>query len=212
MLAGAERSRSPVKCSTGTTFAAEDPHDVPFPPHSEVSPLQVENRGFVRLDGRDICLGKYDSPEIWTKCHPLMAEWPGGVPITAPAARPNKTAPGCTTVNHVLLAYWRFAETYYLGDDGAPTKELSGMRDALRPVLGIYGHSPAADFGPKALKVVRDHMIDVQELCRTRSTGGSDESSEPSDGPSARNDPPPVSQGLSTVKGLGKGQSRAGES
>ncbi len=30
----------------------------------------------------------------------------------------------------------------------------------------LYGHARARDFGPKSLKVVRQHMIDVQDLCR----------------------------------------------
>jgi integrase len=30
----------------------------------------------------------------------------------------------------------------------------------------LYGRTPAADFGPLALKAVRQHMIDIQKLCR----------------------------------------------
>ena len=39
------------------------------------------------------------------------------------------------------------------------------MREALKPVRRLFGHTEAASFGPKALKTVRQHMID-QELSR----------------------------------------------
>jgi len=65
----------------------------------------------------------------------------------------------------VLLAYWRFAETYY-SKNGQPTKELECMREAIWPLRQLYGTTKAADFGPKALKAVRQHMIDEQDLCR----------------------------------------------
>jgi len=62
-------------------------------------------------------------------------------------------------INELILAYWRFAKTYYV-KDGKPTKELACMRDALRMVRRLYGRTAAAQFGPKSLKNVRQHMID----------------------------------------------------
>ena len=40
------------------------------------------------------------------------------------------------------------------------------MRDALRPVRALYGHTLAQDFGSLALKAVRQHMIEVLDLSR----------------------------------------------
>ena len=34
------------------------------------------------------------------------------------------------------------------------------MREALRPLRQLYGHSSARGFGPRALKAVRQHMSD----------------------------------------------------
>lgn len=36
--------------------------------------FKPKNLGVVRVDGRDIYLGKYDSPESWEKYHRLIAE------------------------------------------------------------------------------------------------------------------------------------------
>ena len=59
----------------------------------------------------------------------------------------------------MILAYWRFAKTHYV-KDGKPTRELDGMREALRPLRQLYGSTAAGEFGPKKLKAVRQHMID----------------------------------------------------
>lgn len=40
------------------------------------------------------------------------------------------------------------------------------MRDAVRPLKKLYGHTPAAEFGPLAMKAVRDAMVDADQ-CRT---------------------------------------------
>lgn len=45
--------------------------------------------------------------------------------------------------------------------NGEPTNEQSCIRRALRHVRGLYGPTPAADFGPIALKTVRQSMIDA---------------------------------------------------
>jgi len=64
------------------------------------------------------------------------------------------------SVNELLLAYWHHAETYYRRADGTPAAELENLRLALRPLKSLYGNTPARDFGPMALKAVRQSMID----------------------------------------------------
>jgi TusA-related sulfurtransferase len=51
-----------------------------------------------------------------------------------------------------------FAKKYYF-KGGEPTKELTCMREAIKPLRRLYGHSEAREFGPKSLKAVRQHMI-----------------------------------------------------
>jgi integrase len=63
------------------------------------------------------------------------------------------------TIDEMVLAYTNHAESYYRGPDGKPTPELVNMRDALRPVLRLYGNTEAARFGPLALRAVRDNMV-----------------------------------------------------
>src|SRR5262249_17271227 len=50
--------------------------------------------------------------------------------------------------------------------DGTPTRETANFRDALRPLRRLYGHTPAVQFGPLALRTVREEMVKAG-LCRT---------------------------------------------
>ncbi len=67
------------------------------------------------------------------------------------------------TVNEVLLAYFKFAECYYV-KNGKTTPELAEMKFALRPVRELYGRQSWRTFGPSAFKTVRQHMIDEEKL------------------------------------------------
>ena len=60
----------------------------------------------------------------------------------------------------MILAYWRHVEGYYV-KDGRPTSEQDNIRQALRFVRQLYDSSPALDFGPMALKNVRQAMIEA---------------------------------------------------
>jgi integrase len=55
---------------------------------------------------------------------------------------------------------------YYRRPDGTPIKEAKNFRDALRPLKRFYGGLPAAQFGPVALRAVREEMV-RRGWCRT---------------------------------------------
>ncbi|MGH7178701.1 MAG: tyrosine-type recombinase/integrase, partial [Tepidisphaeraceae bacterium] len=63
------------------------------------------------------------------------------------------------TVVEVAAAFRRHAAAYYRHADGTPTSEPVAFDTALGPLLKLYGRTPAADFGPLALKAVRNEMI-----------------------------------------------------
>ena len=108
-----------------------------------------KNLGVVRLNGRDFYLGEFGSPASLEKYHRLLAEWlENGRRLpstTAPVQQPE--APPLS-INEMLLQYWQFAEGYYRSGD-RPTKELTCMEHAIRPLRRLYGLTPAAEFGPK---------------------------------------------------------------
>ena len=69
------------------------------------------------------------------------------------------TSPADMSINELLLAYLTHAQQYYV-KDGEETSEVDSIRQALRFMKDLYGTTPARNFGPLALKVVRRAMID----------------------------------------------------
>jgi integrase len=68
----------------------------------------------------------------------------------------------------VVLAFVVFASKHYR--DSATQKistELRSYEDATRPLLDLFGAIPAVEFGPLALKAVREKFIEAG-WCRTR--------------------------------------------
>lgn len=114
--------------------------------------------GVVRLNGRDIYLGKHGTPESTAEYRRVIGEWLAANK-TAPAAS-NAARQSAITINELVLAYLEFAGSYYV-KNGRPTGELPNLKDALRPLAIAYGRTPVAEFGPVALKAVRQSMIDA---------------------------------------------------
>lgn len=176
-------------------------------------------RARVILDGRQVYLGAYGSPESREAYARLIAErfCPGGG--NARTSDPPATVPGSAVsgmdpdlpVNELALRYIEFAETYYVRD-GKPTGEVHNVKDALRSLCTLYGTTRAAEFGPRALKLVREHMIDVQDLCRGVLNGRIDRIKRVFKwAVSEELVPSWVYEGLRTVSGLRFGRSDARE-
>jgi integrase len=70
------------------------------------------------------------------------------------------------TIDQLLLLFLKHAERHYRRPDGTPTEAIIGFKNAARPLHRLYGHTPAVQFGPKALKAVRRAYIDADN-CRT---------------------------------------------
>lgn len=123
-------------------------------------------QALVQINGERIYLGKHGSEESKEKYRRLVAEW-----LASKREQPQfrESSFGLCrddlSINEMLLAYWRFAETYYV-KDGKPTKELTCMKHSLRTLRKLYGTTLARDFGPLSLKAVREHMISTEDLSR----------------------------------------------
>ena len=67
------------------------------------------------------------------------------------------------TVSQLIAAFWAHASKAYPSPGAAegkrPAGELGNYFDVLRPLRRLYGPTPAAEFGPRALKVLREEML-----------------------------------------------------
>jgi integrase len=124
---------------------------------------RASGKAIVRINGRDRYLGPYGSDESRAEYDRVIAEWLASgrqvEPASSVADKPTRS------VNEVMLAFLDFAEGYYC-DGKELSKEVVNYKLALRPLKQLYGHTPAEQFGPLALKALRQHMIEVQSLCR----------------------------------------------
>ena len=84
------------------------------------------------------------------------------------ATNPTRTVGNSNDISvaEVLAAYFTYAARYYVDAEGEPTNELENMKVAVRPVRELYADTPAAEFGPRALAAVRQHVIGLK-WCRS---------------------------------------------
>lgn len=103
----------------------------------------------VTLGGKDFYCGKFGSPESRREYDRVVGEW-------LAAGRPQAVGnPQRLTMAELLVRYIEYAKGYYL----PPSRELEGITLALRPLKQQYAHTLAADFGPLALRAVRDGWV-----------------------------------------------------
>ncbi len=114
----------------------------------------------VTLGGKDHYLGPHGSDESLAEYNRLLGEW-------LIKGRPCLREEGSddVTINELLVQYLRHAKEYYRKPDGRQTKEFESIKQSMRPLQEAYGYTLARDFGPIALKAVRERMI-AADLCR----------------------------------------------
>ena len=106
---------------------------------------KASGQAVVRLNGRDIYLGKYGSAASHQAYRRLTAEFleSGRVPQAADADG--------ISVAEVMAAYVRFARGYYR-KRGKPTREFEIIREVCRLIKPLYASVQASEFGPGALR------------------------------------------------------------
>jgi integrase len=152
-------AEKPVKAASQST---ERDGERPVPTYRR---HRQSGQGIVTLtDGlggrKDVLLGKYGTRDSRTRYAQVIQEWESS------GRRLPGPAPADLTVTELILRYWTFAKGYYR-KNGKPTEQQHRIRMVLSVLKGMYGHSPAAQFGPKSLKAVRDRMITLPcGLCK----------------------------------------------
>lgn len=163
----------------------------------------------VRLDGRDFYLGVWQSEQSKAEYERIVGEWLANNRHLR-SAKTQGDKPDLT-VGELLSAYLDFAKTYYRRD-GELTSEYDCIKQAIKTLARVYGHTPANQFGPLALKAVQNEMIGaglrrhvinrhIDRIKRALKWGVANEMVQPS-----------VYHGLQAVGGLRAGRTAAKES
>ena len=129
---------------------------------------KASGKAVVRLSGVDVYCGVFGTPEAKEKYDREIAEWLARGRSPDPARKPcngqGEPQPG-VSVNEILLAFWRHAERHYRRPDGTATNEVKEYKQTFKLVGELYGLTPAAEFGPLALKALRQAMV-TKRWCR----------------------------------------------
>ena len=104
------------------------------------------------FNGKRTYFGRHGRPESKAKYDQAVAEWLAG-------GRQVRVKPSELTIVELADRFNAHADRYYVGPDGKPTNEPHNIRTALKPLLALYGETPATEFGPLAIKAVRERMI-----------------------------------------------------
>jgi hypothetical protein len=120
-----------------------------------------DGRALVTIGGRDIYLGRWNSPESRDEYDRVIAEWLASGRGRSRTEAAHATGEPVTdpTVSEILVAFWKHAEQHYRDVDGKPTQEIVNVKDSIKPVKRLYGKTSARSFGPLALRAVRDAMV-----------------------------------------------------
>ncbi len=76
----------------------------------------------------------------------------------ARSAEQPEPVPAGATVQQLVAGFLAWSDGYYQ-KHGKKTSEVLCLEQACRPLVELYGATPAAAFGPKALKAVREAML-----------------------------------------------------
>jgi hypothetical protein len=104
---------------------------------------------------RQVPLGRWGTPEAEAAYGRWVAEFlsrPAGVPAPRPGA--------AVTVDQLCEAYLEHARAYYR-KGGRETSEVKSLKAVMGPLSDLYGTTPARDFGPSALRAVREQFVAV---------------------------------------------------
>ncbi len=170
---------------------------------------KASGQAVVTIAGLDQYLGPHGSAESRNVYDRLIAEWLAGG--RRPPVRQVEAAP--LTIIELIDGYLAHVEKHFPNRDhpGRPSKEYNHSVTAAGPVRRLYGTTPAAAFGPLALKAIQVEYIklgwsrlyinnQVDRIGRMFRWAVGNEMV-----------PPAVLQGMEAVPGLRRGKSEARE-
>ncbi|MHB1767896.1 MAG: site-specific integrase [Phycisphaerae bacterium] len=126
---------------------------------------RASGQAVIALTGRDYYLGAFNSPESRKEYDRLIQEFLANSRCPGVVRSQAKQSQQSVTINELITTYWDFALGYYV-KNCQPTRELQALKYSFKPMAELYGMISVDNFGPTALKAVRQRMVD-QGLCRS---------------------------------------------
>ena len=116
---------------------------------------KASGQAIVSIQGQDFYLGPWNSKASRVEYDRIIAEY-----LAAGRQLPVKGAEAADLgIVEILTRYKKYAKAYYR-KNGESTGEWENVEYAIAPLLELYSRTPIRDFGPLALKAVRQKMIE----------------------------------------------------
>lgn len=106
-------------------------------------------QAFVRINGKQIYLGLYNSPESREAYDHEILHW---------RRLHDTTGKHSTTVGQLCLAFQKHADHFYVDENGKSTGEANNYRKSLRVLVSMFRSVLCTEFGPLKLKAVRSEL------------------------------------------------------
>lgn len=112
---------------------------------------KASGKAVVRLNGKEIYLGVYNSPESLERYQRLIAEhWATGKPVEPVNHQSNRVV----TVGQLVIEYGNYCKVKYAGSN-----EWATIKIVLEYLIQNYKTLPASDFGTVRLDQYRQTMV-----------------------------------------------------
>ena len=165
---------------------------------------RCNGRGFVELGGVRHYLGPWGAEETEEAYRREIAQWLGN------GCRQN-CPPEEMNVVELCERFYEHAQSYYRRPDGTLTTSIDGVREAVRVLSKLYGRVPVSQFGPLALRTVREVWVSRGLSRSTVNAYTQNARAIFRWGVSHELVPSNIDHALVTVKGLSRGRSEARE-
>ncbi len=119
----------------------------------------------IRWQGRELYLGRHGSRESQQRFADFVSRVAAGVDPFADSGdgrtgQDSSTPPKHTlSTNELCVAFLQHAKQHYRKPDGRLTDEYHCFTSAIAPLAELHGITSVSDFGPLALKAVRQLMV-----------------------------------------------------
>jgi integrase len=114
---------------------------------------KARNCAVVTIDGRNVYLGPFGSPESKRRYAEKLAEWQRTKSLPTPPA-----ASAIYTAGKLAAEYLLFARGYYV-KGGRQTKQVDQIVRALKGLIALYEDLPTGEFGPLKLRNMQEYFI-----------------------------------------------------
>lgn len=115
---------------------------------------KASGQAVVSINGKVHYLGKHNSEKSRREYNRLVGEY-----LAADRCEVKRTGTKGARLGSICAAFAIYAKGYYR-KNGKATSELSSYKTVIESVIESYGDTPADDFGPLALKAVRQTWLD----------------------------------------------------